>query len=180
MIITIIGVDGVGKTTLAKNLSRTIKDSTYTYAGYNPENRKYFLFNKFIKKKRKSLLGRFFIRFLIITNDLLEFYYQKNSQIKIYDRYIYDNIVQNYQSERQSFYKRLSVIFPKPDLLVLLSGDENIIFERKKELTPLIIKKQTLEYKKIFEELNIKYYEFDTTKLNEEMLLKEVLNVYEK
>jgi len=91
MIITIIGVDGVGKTTLAKNLSRTIKDSTYTYAGYNPENRKYFLFNKFIKKKRKSLLGRFFIRFLIITNDLGDYPDKLNNSIYSF----FDNLIKD-------------------------------------------------------------------------------------
>jgi thymidylate kinase len=177
MIITIIGVDGVGKTTLAKNLSNKIENSIYKYAGYNPENRKYFILNDFIKKAKKSLLQRVLIRLLIILNDLIEFNYQKKSRIKIYDRYIYDNIIQNYKTDRQTFYKRLSKIFPKPDLLILLSGDENIIFNRKKELTPQIIKEQTLEYKKIFKELNIEYIEFDTTKLNEKELLKEVLNL---
>ena len=55
MLVTILGPDGTGKTTLARALAEKIDGLDYVYFGYNKEISDYQFFNSFVKLEPKNI-----------------------------------------------------------------------------------------------------------------------------
>lgn len=167
-----IGIDGTGKTFLARNLvNRMSKEGmlvSYTWGGYEmlitriglelakrilssrkslngprePQRKREFSFLSESVLSRDSIKG--FYKYLV----LLEYLPQILLKIKVKlffkrsvlcDRYIYDAIVNMSASLNHSegvFERNLKILrlFPKPNLIFLVDVEEEIAFDRKKDI----------------------------------------------
>ena len=56
MLVTILGPDGTGKTTLARALAEKTDGLEYMYFGYNKDSRDYQFFDSFVKLETKNIL----------------------------------------------------------------------------------------------------------------------------
>ena len=63
---------------------------------------------------------------------------------------------------RNLFHKYSLKLFPNPDFIILLEGDPEIIYSRKKEISSDVILKHIRLYKKYIEANKIKSYNIDT------------------
>jgi len=160
-IISLIGIDGSGKTTqalmLCKSLQRLGYDVKCLYAGNTGIKLGKYLFylslpvdiviNRILKIPKESILKCHKFRFLVKLESWLLFLNymvlvlpqillrKKKHQILITDRYVYDYVVQRLILEKSvsKANKLLLRIVPKPDLLIVLDVDEKIAFSRKRE-----------------------------------------------
>jgi len=181
MLITVLGPDGTGKTTLANKLAEGYNNLEYIYFGNNIENRKYKYFSSFLNSQKSGKWNTFLKYIFIFIND---FYYFKLSQKKnlISDRCPIDKYVGSiiYKDKfRNLFYKYSLKLFPNPDFIILLEGDSKIIYLRKKEISSVIISKYISLYKKYIKSNSIKFFTIDTTKNNIEEtydLANEIIN----
>jgi len=166
MLVTILGPDGSGKTTLAKNVVKSVKGAEYVYLGHNPEHRRYVWLHKLLMSRGSQFFLLKPIRRVLITfNDYLEYRKAKRTT-RISDRWVVDSLVQTKVFKRlmRFYYAAVVYIFPRPDLVILLAGDEYKIWERKKELSPIIIKQYLQFYRSLLTKRQIPYRIIDTTK----------------
>lgn len=78
--------------------------------------------------------------------------YKMNKQLVIFDRYYYDYFVdlKRYQYNFPQWVPYVfSSLIPKPDLIFILNGSADCLYERKQELTKEELRRQIKEYKKI-------------------------------
>ena len=153
-IVTFIGIDGSGKTTLAKKLHKTIKGSKYLHL------KPYILFKDrrtVIKKPHKQKKSSFILSIMRLISWLISykvfFYQNKIKKIYIFDRYAHDVLVDPLrykQNVSQSLTKFILNFFPKPDLWIFLNPTLKTIKSRKNELSDNEIKRQIRDYKKFF------------------------------
>jgi len=175
MIISFIGNDGSGKTTIAKQLKKILEhagmdviyEHEYDYAILN-------FFLKFMnkeklerskielsKEKKKKLL--YYIWPVLVWADrLIHFIYLrlcKRNSIIILDRYIFDHYMSfRYSGHMTRISKKIYLDFPKPDVIFNLWVEPKIAFERKKDTHTFPIEfyeSQTQEYKKLSNSLKI-------------------------
>lgn len=163
MLITILGPDGTGKTTLAKALAENIEGLNYFYFGGSNESRKYYFFESFIKSDLRNIFLRTIRKFLRLVNDLYVFQIAKKSNI-ISDRCPIDNyIITKIQGRKIRYYYYLVLLLsPNPDFVILLNGDPDIIFKRKKELSISNIRQYIQLYQKYLNDKKIHYCMIDT------------------
>jgi len=165
MLITILGPDGTGKTTLAKQLAKDICNLDYIYFGNNIENRKYKYFSSFLNAQKSGKLNTLLKYFFIFIND---FYYYNLAKKKnvISDRCPIDKYISTIIKEdkyRNLFHKFTLKLFPNPSFVILLEGDSEIIFRRKEEISISIIDKYMLLYRHYLAENNVDFYSIDTS-----------------
>ena len=167
MLIAILGPDGTGKTTLAKSLAISAERLDYVYFGYNNYSRKYRYFNSFIKRDSRGFIRRVLKKLARYPNDLHVFIKSKHEHT-ISDRAPVDSYIncKTKNSKMQYYYLLFLLITPKPDYVILLEGDGNKIYHRKKERTPEEIRKSILIYKKYLAKSGIPYSIIDTTEHN--------------
>ena len=154
IIISIMGVDGVGKTTLAKNLHKSIKKSEYLH--FKP----YILFldrRTVIKNPQHKMRSSRVISFLRLLSWLVSykifFLKKKLKKIYIFDRYAHDVIVDPLRYRQNLPLKLTTIIlnfFPKPDLWIFLNSSLKTIKSRKLELSDKELRRQIREYNKFF------------------------------
>tara|TARA_Y100001935_G_scaffold255673_1_gene271479 strand:+ start:42217 stop:42771 length:555 start_codon:yes stop_codon:yes gene_type:complete len=166
MLIVISGPDGTGKTTLAKLLSDRIPDLNYIYFGSNVENRQYKYFDRFIKKEKSGKLRTAFKYFVTFLND---FYYFRKAQHQhiIADRCPIDKYVGTkiHNKKYRFLYHKLALrLLPDPDHIILLEGDLETIYQRKKEIPVSVIELMIKYYKEYIFDHNISFSTLDTTK----------------
>jgi len=152
-----MGPDGSGKTTLAKNIKKKLKNKFEKFQ--NIHLRPAFLIpKKSIPSKnphnqvpRSSFLS--FIKIIYWFFMYLIFFsktYFFKSCLTIFDRYADDLLIDNFRY-RFNFSKTLTKFFlrfnPQPDLWVVLIGNYNTIYSRKKEIKKSVLKKQLIKYK---------------------------------
>lgn len=107
--------------------------------------------------KKPDGLIKSFIRFLFYNLDFLfgNLLIKKlciKKKLIVFDRYYYDYFV-DIKRYKYSFPKWIPKAFswsiPKPDIIFILTGDAQILYNRKKELPLDELKRQIIEYKKI-------------------------------
>ena len=167
------GMDGTGKTTLAKSLEESIKNSgiscKYIWGGWRGFES--FLFSpiaKIIRNNRESKGGAC-MRGASIQNNLLFTYAAwldyflrifPNLLISLYkydliilDRYIYDVAIGfsiNTDREGKELLRRFFYIFPKPDITFLIDVPEEVAYTRKDDITSVeYLHEKRKMYKKI-------------------------------
>jgi len=151
MIIAFMGVDGSGKTTVARLVERRLRKmnlGVIYYPGF-----KHFLVGGFLKilpcdkakKAQKKFLKRhsdkkpFFFKFwpyFVYLDCLLlylKFKFFSQNKIVIFDRYFYDFLI-SYEDLGYSskFIRYLFLHLPKPDVGFVLDAPANIAYKRKK------------------------------------------------
>ena len=165
MLITIVGPDGTGKTTLAKKVAENHPDIKYIYFGSNVENRHYKYFEGFIKKSRP---GKFLtaLKYLFIFMNDVHYLRLAKKQHIISDRCPIDKYVStkiHNKKYRHLYHKMILRVLPQPDLIVLLKGDLETIYHRKMEISMEIISKMIAYYEEYIETHNLNNRTIDTT-----------------
>ena len=165
MLITILGPDGTGKTTLAKKLAKDISSLEYIYFGNNIESRKYKYFSDFLYAQKSGKLNTLLKYFFIFIND---FYYYNLAKKKnlISDRCPIDKYIGTIIKEdkyRNLFHKFTLNLFPNPNFVILLEGDSEIIFHRKEEISIPIIDRYMLLYREYLTKNNLDFFSIDTS-----------------
>jgi len=174
MLIAVLGPDGSGKTTLSLSLAEKFDNLSYIYFGNNLESRKYVYFDKFLRKNKKGKIYTLLKYVFILIND---FHYYKISKERhfIADRCPIDKLLGAKITNKRSryFYHRITQFFmPKPDIIIFLHGDSNLLYERKKEISKEIIDLYINFYKQYLTSNNINNINIDTTKNNFEETLE--------
>ena len=165
MLITILGPDGTGKTTLAKLISNRYKNIEYIYFGNNLENRKYKFFSSFLYSNKKGKLNTLLKYIFVFINDL--FYYSLAKTRHIIsdrcpiDKYI-SSVVKNERIRKHYHWLTLK-LFPDPDYVILLQGNPLDLFLRKKEISESLISQYIQLYEKYVKSNKIKFIKIDTT-----------------
>lgn len=160
--ICFVGIDGSGKTTLAKRLEQDLKRSgiscKYAWCGWRGYNS--FLFKPFAKlikkfydnnEKLKSVTnakipGTLALLDYILSLSEKSFLSLYTYDIFIADRYIYDMLVgfTIANSEITYIQKFLLDLFPKPDIIFFLDVPVEIAFSRKNDIpsTDYLVKRK--------------------------------------
>ena len=189
-LICFIGVDGSGKTTLARSLERHLKDSgkscKYIWCGWRGFES--FLFKPIVKIIKKIIYnsGKYgpnpktnvnTLSYFALVDYLLRvlpdvFLSLCRYDYVIADRYIYDVSV-GFSSLRgkskTNLFKRIFWLFPKPDIVFFIDIPEHIAYTRKGDVPSVdYLAKQRAMYLKLIEEYDIRV--LDGTKSKEELL----------
>ena len=184
--ITFLGTDGAGKSTIIDNVTPALNEAVHNSLYYE-HMRPNFIPNisqLFSKKKYtgpttnphaakpSGFLGSLF-RLFYYTLDytfgyFIKIYPQnvKKSSIWFFDRYYYDYLIDPKRARinlPQWIIKAVSYIIPKPDVIICLGANPDVIFKRKPELPLTEIKIQVKKLKKFAEE-NKNSYWIDTEK----------------
>ena len=165
MLITILGPDGTGKTTLAKQLAKDISNLEYIYFGNNIESRKYKYFSDFLYAHKSGKLNTLLKYFFIFINDFHYYNLAKKKNI-ISDRCPIDKYISTIIKEdkyRNLFHKFTLKLFPNPSFVILLEGNSEIIFRRKEEISISTIERYMLLYKQYLNNNNVDFYSIDTS-----------------
>lgn len=154
MIISFSGTDGSGKTTLIKEVKKTLSQTgirTIYRHEYNYIFLKYFF--KFIGKEKidirrkhflstetqKTLIDKMWPYFVLIDAIILIFWFRitKRKTVVILDRFLYDQLCSfeglGVITKDDRFIRWLFLHAPSPDIKVILTVSPHIAFERKKE-----------------------------------------------
>ena len=154
IIVSLIGVDGSGKTTLAKKLNKTFKGSKYLHL------KPYILFldrRTVIKHPQHHKKSPYLLSLLRILSWLISykifFFTNKNKRIYIFDRYAHDVLIDPLRYKHSlslSLTKFILNFFPKPDLWIFLKPTQKTINLRKHELSDAELRRQMKEYSNFF------------------------------
>lgn len=174
MIIIILGPDGSGKTTLAKKLSSEIAELNYIYFGSNPDQRIYKYFSNFIKRNRTGFFYTLLKYIVIYINDFSTLNKSKGSHY-IADRSPIDNLIFSKlkNSKLRYWYHYLAhKTLPKPQLVIQLTGDSSVLYNRKKEISIESINKLNKAYGDFIKNCKQDTLTIDTTKNSLDTVIK--------
>ena len=154
IIISFMGVDGSGKTTLAKNIHRIIKNSKYLHL------KPYIIFQDkrtVIKNPHNQKKSSFTISLLRLFAWLISykifFFQNKIKKIYFFDRYAHDILIDplRYKNNLSKYTTKFILsFFPKPDLWIFLNPSIRTIKLRKIELSDIELKRQIKDYSIFF------------------------------
>lgn len=177
MLISFIGIDGSGKTTLATKLFNELNksDGNTNFLHFdsifidklvvrsNREKSHNKIKNDKIKKKSNLNFIKGNMWCLLIFLDNILFYMlhyfkikNKSSKITITDRYFYDSLISCVNASGSDYFVNIyNNFFPKPDIIFLLDINPSLAFERKKEdnINYLFMKREL--YMKFFNETDV-------------------------
>ncbi|RLE76818.1 MAG: hypothetical protein DRZ80_00335 [Thermoprotei archaeon] len=197
MLICFIGIDGSGKTTLAKEFVRVLKErgvnAIYGYNTYKPTfikpilflAKKIFLKDDEIKEyynKRNKTLRKGFVSKVYVIFSLVDYIIQTTFKVSlpyilgkvvVCDRYVHDFFVNAYVEAGYSnidMIEKMYKILPKPDFVFLVDVPEDVAFSRKSDVPFLEYLK---ERRKIYLKLNDVYILDGTKPIHD--LLEEVM-----
>lgn len=154
IITSIFGVDGSGKTTIAKELKKKIKNSQYLHL--KPyiliKDKRRVVKNPQNQKKNSSIISLFQLIAWLISYRLF-FIINQTLKVYIFDRYAHDVLIDPIRY-RFNLSKKLTKFilgfFPEPDLWIYLKPSIKTIKSRKIELSDQELKRQMSEYTKFF------------------------------
>ena len=178
LIISFMGVDGSGKTTLAKNLLQVFKNSRYLHL------KPYILFQDrrtVVKNPQNQKKSSFIISLIRLISWFISyqiFFQQKHKKnIYIFDRYAHDILIDPLRYKHNLSYgltKFILNFFPKPDLWIFLNPSLKAVESRKRELSYKELKRQSKDY--IFFFKNKK----NVLKLNKNIQKKKLIKIITK
>ena len=154
IIVSLMGVDGSGKTTLSRKLNKIFKNSKYLHL------KPYILFpdrrtvikNPHSRKKSFFLISLFRLLSWLISYKFF-FLLNKNKKVYVFDRYAHDILIDPVRY-RHNLSKRLTKyvlnIFPEPDLWIFLKPSLKTLKSRKFELSDNELRRQLKEYSIFF------------------------------
>lgn len=183
-VIVLEGIDGAGKSTQARLLYFALKKIGKQVELYHFPSES--IIGKFIRNLLEN--GKFDLldhktKALLTAADFYSQYNaNNNSDIIIFDRYIYSSYISNNKIDRE-WIKMIHQYAPNPDLVFFLEGDPIRIKNRKDaDFGAKNIKRQTdffLRYKKLFKEIpNIKIdCEKSIKDIHQEILQKVIENL---
>jgi len=154
IIVSLMGVDGSGKTTLSRKLNKIFKNSKYLHL------KPYILFpdrrtvikNPHSRKKSFFLISLFRLLSWLISYKIF-FNQNINKKIYIFDRYVHDILVDPIRYKHSlslNLTKFILNFFPKPDLWIFLNPSLKTIESRKQELSNSELRRQIRDYKLFF------------------------------
>lgn len=154
VIISFMGVDGSGKTTLAKKINKIFKKSRYLHL------KPYILFKDrrtTVKNPHIYKKNIFFISLIRLISWLVSykffFFKHKNTKLYIFDRYAHDILIDPLRY-RHSISKNLTKLilnfFPQPNIWIFTSASFKIIKSRKLELSNKELSRQMKDYSIFF------------------------------
>jgi len=156
-LICFTGIDGTGKTTLAKSLEKSIKNSgiscKYIWGGWRGFES--FLFKpiaSIIRRKRNSgnkpistysLENNFLFDYIAWLDYSLRIFPSLSLAIRMYDlvildRYVYDvaiNFSVDSKKDSKKLLKNFFRIFPEPDVTFLIDVPEEVAYKRKDDIS---------------------------------------------
>jgi len=154
LVITFMGVDGAGKTTLSKKIKKFFSHSKYFHL------KPYILFQDrrtIIKKPHRHKKSSSFVSMLRLLSWLISYkvFFFKNKNIKfcVFDRYAHDILIDPLRYKHnlpESLTNIILSFFPVPDLWIFLKPPFKIIKLRKAELSDNELKRQVKEYSIFF------------------------------
>jgi len=203
--ITLSGVDGVGKTTIINNLVRELKGkfrkrvvvlrhrpsvlpilSTYRYGKKKAEKiATVQLPHEGSNRNKLSSLLRFAYYFTdyLLGHIYVFFRYLIRGYVVVYDRYYFDFIADSRRSNL-AISKKVTKFFyrfvHKPDLNFFLYASPDIIRRRKQELSKSDISRMTKDYTEVFESFSEKYTSSKYSRIenvNSDVTLSRIMNV---
>jgi len=190
LLISLIGIDGSGKTTCAANLCEQLQAKGFScaYSHYNyplmtlirsmvkSNIRKYVspTQNSNSSKiensipqgggKLKNTLWLFLASADMIAERLMKIRSSTHKSIMIYDRYFYDHLVNYLDGLPECLVKLYLHLVPKPDLVILLDVPEAVAYRRKREGSPSFLRWQRELYIRLARQLNM--HNFHTVNAN--------------
>jgi thymidylate kinase len=181
-IITFTGVDGAGKTTILREITRRIEEDyliSVKELRHRPSVLPILSAIKYGKEKASektmevlprsgankstiSSLLRFFYYLLdyILGQWIIYFLYTRKNVLVIYDRYYFDFIVDSRRTNIVLNNKFVSFFYKfifKPDINIFLYAPTDVILKRKQEMDKDSIEQLTSDYLDLFLEFNTVY-----------------------
>ena len=175
LIISFMGVDGSGKTTLAKKTKKLFKHSRYLHL--KPyivfQDRRTTVRNPHNYKKSLFIVSLLRIFSWLISYKIF-FIKNKKKNIYIFDRYAHDILIDPLRY-RHNLSKNLTKLilgfFPDPDLWIFLKPTLRVLKSRKSELSESELKRQSKDYS-IFFKNKKNVLILDTNKKNKISIIK--------
>ena len=154
LIVSFMGVDGSGKTTISKKIKKMFDKSKYLHL--KPyiifQDRRTVIKNPHIETKSTITVSFFRLLSWLISYKFF-FLINKNYKIYIFDRYAHDIIIDPLRYKHNLSKKLTKLIlsfFPKPDLWIFLKPTQKTINLRKHELSDAELRRQMKEYSNFF------------------------------
>ena len=161
IIVSFMGVDGVGKTTLINLLKKKVKHnfSKIRYIHFRPYffllDKRHIISDPHKNKKKPYAIISFLkiLYWLIVYRIYFIFLGLKKRELILFDRYAHDLSIDNIRYQfnlSQKLTKLLLNFFPEPNLWVHLEASISKIEKRKKELSRNELQKQLRKYRYFF------------------------------
>lgn len=154
IIVSLMGVDGSGKTTLAKKLNKIFKKSKYLHL--KPyilfQDRRTVIKNPHDQKKSSATMSLLRLLSWLISYKIF-FYSKKNIEIFFFDRYAHDVLIDPLRYKHnlsETLTQFILKFFPKPNLWIFLNPPLKNIKARKQELPMNELGRQIEDYTQFF------------------------------
>jgi thymidylate kinase len=154
IIISLMGVDGSGKTTVAKKLIKQFKGSKYLHL--KPyilfKDRRTVIKNPHLQKRSSYILSILRLISWLISYKIF-FFINQDQKMYVFDRYAHDILIdpKRYKSKLPlNLTKFILKFFPKPNLWIFLNPPVKTIKSRKIELNDYELKYQIQGYINFF------------------------------
>ncbi len=158
IVISFMGVDGSGKSTLIQKLKKDLKKDFKTIKYLHLKPYLILLDKRNVNKNpHKSKPKSHLLSFLTLIVWLLQYrifffiYGRKTNQLIIFDRYAHDLLIDKIRYRHNlsfSLTKKILYFFPEPHLWIILNVSSRIAEKRKKELSSKELRRQINGYKK--------------------------------